>query len=185
MRQFTPEHRAKLRAAHLGKPLSPEHREAKAAAMRRPEVRAKLSKAGRGNKSSQGRVLTLETRQRISVAKIAAYDRDPSLRQRIAAANRAANERDPSLREIHAAALRAAYERDPSLRAKAAAYVVNAPVLGECIYCFGPAQTMDHVIPRGRPGWDDPANLLPACYSCNSSKNDRTPDEWLATGVVS
>src|ERR1035437_5733582 len=58
----------------------------------------------------------------------------------------------------------------------------NAPIKGECVYCGAPAQTYDHVIPRGRPGWDDPDNVVPACYWCNTSKKDRTPEEWFATG---
>lgn len=57
-------------------------------------------------------------------------------------------------------------------------FVKDAPVIGECVYCFGPARTRDHVIPRGRPGWDDPSNIVPACFSCNDSKGPRTPQEW-------
>ena len=53
-------------------------------------------------------------------------------------------------------------------------------VIGECVYCFGPATEHDHVIPRGRPGWDDPDNLVPACGPCNNSKGPRTPAEWFA-----
>jgi 5-methylcytosine-specific restriction endonuclease McrA len=56
---------------------------------------------------------------------------------------------------------------------------VNAPVKGECVYCLRPAQTFDHMIPRGQSGWDDPDNVVPACYSCNTMKWTRTPAEWL------
>jgi 5-methylcytosine-specific restriction endonuclease McrA len=52
------------------------------------------------------------------------------------------------------------------------------PVIGVCIYCGAPAVALDHVIPRGRPGADDPTNLSPACDSCNLSKRQHTPDEW-------
>lgn len=57
--------------------------------------------------------------------------------------------------------------------------VLEATVKGECVYCFSPATTFDHVIPRGRPGWDEPDNLVPACLTCNVSKGQRTPEEWL------
>lgn len=56
----------------------------------------------------------------------------------------------------------------------------DATVKGECVYCFGIATARDHVIPKGRPGWDDPDNLVPACFSCNASKGNRTPEEWFA-----
>jgi hypothetical protein len=56
----------------------------------------------------------------------------------------------------------------------------TAPIKGECVYCFAPAQTFDHVVPRGRPGWNSPDNVVPACYSCNGDKQDRTPEEWFA-----
>ncbi|MEP7378371.1 MAG: HNH endonuclease [Chloroflexota bacterium] len=67
------------------------------------------------------------------------------------------------------------WRRDPELHPHRL-----ASVKGECIYCFQPATTYDHVIPRGRPGWDEPGNLVPACLSCNGQKGQRTPDEWLA-----
>jgi 5-methylcytosine-specific restriction endonuclease McrA len=51
---------------------------------------------------------------------------------------------------------------------------------GECVYCLAPAITWDHVIPRDRPGWDAPDNLVPACESCNAQKQNRTPEEWFA-----
>ncbi|HTO00626.1 MAG TPA: HNH endonuclease [Microthrixaceae bacterium] len=47
-----------------------------------------------------------------------------------------------------------------------------------CAYCHYPADTVDHVIPRSRPGgvstW---INLVAACRSCNTRKGNRTPDE--------
>jgi 5-methylcytosine-specific restriction endonuclease McrA len=57
---------------------------------------------------------------------------------------------------------------------------LNLSVLGECAYCLGPATGYDHIIPRGRPGWDDADNVVLACQPCNSSKSDRTPEEWFA-----
>jgi 5-methylcytosine-specific restriction endonuclease McrA len=43
----------------------------------------------------------------------------------------------------------------------------------ECQYCSGPAETLDHVIPRSRGGahtWD---NVVAACRRCNLRKSDR------------
>ena len=42
-----------------------------------------------------------------------------------------------------------------------------------CAYCRGPAETIDHVIPRSRGGrhaWD---NVVAACARCNHTKGDR------------
>lgn len=52
----------------------------------------------------------------------------------------------------------------------------------KCWYCgcVGVSFTLDHVMPRSRGGSSDPANLVPACRSCNSRKGARTPEEWLA-----
>ena len=56
-------------------------------------------------------------------------------------------------------------------------------VLGECVYCGGPATERDHVVPKRRGGTDDPSNLVLACHACNTSKGLWTPDEWLAEGL--
>lgn len=54
-----------------------------------------------------------------------------------------------------------------------------------CQYCAGPAESIDHVIPRARGGqhtWD---NVVAACRSCNVRKRDRllaeTSMELLST----
>jgi 5-methylcytosine-specific restriction endonuclease McrA len=47
-----------------------------------------------------------------------------------------------------------------------------------CAYCRGRADSVDHVVPRSRPGgvhaW---SNLVAACRSCNGRKGNRTPEE--------
>ena len=54
----------------------------------------------------------------------------------------------------------------------------------KCRYCGEPLTedtvTKDHAIPLSRGGTDWPANLVPACRSCNSSKRDKTPSEFKA-----
>ena len=42
-----------------------------------------------------------------------------------------------------------------------------------CRYCRGPATTVDHVVALTRGGSNEEANLVAACASCNSRKNDR------------
>lgn len=76
------------------------------------------------------------------------------------------------------------WEWSPEVRAKIGAsgkgkHSEPWPVKGECVYCGGEATTRDHVIPRGRPGWDAPDNVVLACQPCNASKGPRTPEEWL------
>jgi len=44
---------------------------------------------------------------------------------------------------------------------------------GCCAYCGAVADTVDHVVPLERGGTNWPANLRPACRSCNSSKGDK------------
>ena len=46
-----------------------------------------------------------------------------------------------------------------------------------CAYCRGPAETLDHVIPRSRGGRHAWENVVAACAHCNHTKGDRTPAE--------
>jgi 5-methylcytosine-specific restriction endonuclease McrA len=43
----------------------------------------------------------------------------------------------------------------------------------ECRYCGGPANSLDHVLPRARGGLTTEHNLVAACRSCNSRKGAR------------
>ena len=48
----------------------------------------------------------------------------------------------------------------------------------QCAYCRGRADSVDHVVPRSRPGGEHSwVNLVAACRSCNGRKGNRTPDE--------
>lgn len=57
----------------------------------------------------------------------------------------------------------------------------RADVYGDCCaYCGTPEwQHWDHVIPISREGMHIPANLRPACATCNCSKGAKKPQEWL------
>lgn len=50
-----------------------------------------------------------------------------------------------------------------------------------CQYCDGPAESIDHVVPRSRGGehaWD---NVVAACRRCNTHKRDRMLGETTMT----
>jgi hypothetical protein len=58
---------------------------------------------------------------------------------------------------------------------------------GKCWYCgnqtipFGSQMNSfcaDHVLPRVRGGKDELDNLVPACFHCNSTKNDKSLFDW-------
>jgi 5-methylcytosine-specific restriction endonuclease McrA len=49
-----------------------------------------------------------------------------------------------------------------------------------CVYCGGPAEHIDHVVPLARGGAHAIGNLLPACAECNKSKGARDPYAFLA-----
>lgn len=54
-----------------------------------------------------------------------------------------------------------------------------------CAYCGGEFRVLDHVIPLLRGGSKWPANLRPACQSCNARKGIRTLGEWrVADGAT-
>jgi hypothetical protein len=47
-----------------------------------------------------------------------------------------------------------------------------------CYYCGGPHEALDHRIPLSRGGPHLPANLVPSCQWCNSSKGSKTETEF-------
>lgn len=49
----------------------------------------------------------------------------------------------------------------------------------KCIYCGGPFEEIEHMIPLSRGGTNWPANLAPSCLSCNRSKGTKTVWEFL------
>ncbi len=88
---------------------------------------------------------------------------------------------DPEERARMSAATRGKHGGNRSVR--------SASVKGECAYCGRVAHTMDHVVPRppghGHKRRHEGCDRVPACWSCNRSKQDRTPEQWLADGLYS
>lgn len=48
----------------------------------------------------------------------------------------------------------------------------------QCVYCDGPYEHIDHVVPLANGGRNIVTNLVPACERCNSSKQARDWVEW-------
>lgn len=56
---------------------------------------------------------------------------------------------------------------------------------GLCLYCkqeISNSYDIDHVVPIARGGSNGPENIVVACASCNRSKADKLPFEWLEGG---
>lgn len=52
---------------------------------------------------------------------------------------------------------------------------------GHCAYCGKEAKlTLDHIIPLSKGGKHSKDNVVPACAHCNSSKGNKTLEEWNA-----
>ncbi len=50
-----------------------------------------------------------------------------------------------------------------------------------CIYCGSVDKiTIEHLQPVSKGGTNEASNLAPACLSCNSSKRDKTYEEFMA-----
>jgi 5-methylcytosine-specific restriction endonuclease McrA len=50
-----------------------------------------------------------------------------------------------------------------------------------CIYCAGPCETVDHVVPLQQGGTNYEGNLVPCCRRCNGSKGARLLAVWRFT----
>jgi 5-methylcytosine-specific restriction endonuclease McrA len=46
-----------------------------------------------------------------------------------------------------------------------------------CQYCGGPAENLDHVVPRSRGGEHTWRNVVASCRRCNARKENRLPHE--------
>lgn len=52
---------------------------------------------------------------------------------------------------------------------------------GVCAYCGGPANTVDHVVPRCRGGAHTADNLVACCGACNLDKGNLDVVEFVTT----
>lgn len=58
---------------------------------------------------------------------------------------------------------------------------ILAEANGHCAYCGKESKlTLDHIIPLSKGGTHSKNNVVPACYHCNSSKGNKTLEEWNA-----
>lgn len=50
----------------------------------------------------------------------------------------------------------------------------------KCVYCGSTEKlTLDHIVPKSKGGSNNTNNLACCCRSCNSSKKDKSLEEWL------
>jgi 5-methylcytosine-specific restriction endonuclease McrA len=100
--------------------------------------------------------------------------------EKVKAAKNAYNERNRAA--VNARSL--AVQRSPAGRARVMqrrgvpftpeAVEYLALILGDpCVYCGGPTESVDHIVPVSRGGTGDWDNIAPACKSCNSEKHAR------------
>ncbi len=58
-------------------------------------------------------------------------------------------------------------------------------MLGErCLYCGGPYQHLDHLVPVAAGGRHALWNLAPSCRACNTSKGDSDPIAWVEKRAI-
>lgn len=82
---------------------------------------------------------------------------------------------------------RAKYSNTPidELLTSAEWLAILAQADGHCAYCDKEAKlTLDHVIPLSKGGTHSKDNVVPACLHCNSSKGNRTLEEWNAKRLI-
>lgn len=72
--------------------------------------------------------------------------------------------------------VRVPYQRRVPLNRRA----VFARDSGRCQYCGGPAENIDHVVPRSKGGQHTWENVVAACRRCNTRKGNRS---LAATGL--
>jgi 5-methylcytosine-specific restriction endonuclease McrA len=54
----------------------------------------------------------------------------------------------------------------------------------ECVYCGRKEKiTLDHLVPITKGGDHTKDNVVPACLSCNASKNNKLLEDWLKIGI--
>lgn len=141
-----------------------------------------------------------KNRERVTADRRAAYH-NPSVKSAINAANRASYVRHRTVRikqvgvwklanpekakEIGKRGVLTRRSLSPAGKFTTAAFHARCEYFGWCcVYCrkslTKTTVTIDHVIPLSKRGSNWPANLVPACSSCNKQKHARTPAQWKA-----
>lgn len=109
---------------------------------------------------------------------VASYKRDPRRTLAYLAIYRKTNR--ASLRVLEARR-RARKRNAPTEPFTAAELDAHLDRLGRrCVYCRGPYEHLDHVMPLSRGGAHALSNLVPACKSCNLRKHNKLPHVWAA-----
>lgn len=144
--------------------LNPEKVKAgiKAAEAKKPEKYREMKR----NKQARLRAAWSEEQREAARRYGAEYDRRNPQRKRDGEARRRARKNGADVREF----------TDQQWRRMVDRY------RGCCHYCGDHTTlTQDHVIPLFRGGRHSTGNIVPACGTCNSSKNDRLIVEWRAS----
>lgn len=148
-----------------------EHRrrEAKAEQLRRRAARQAELERQRAARKPHARKMTPARRAMIKRMKARRRAERP---EEVRAERRAAKQRRR--------ALKAGSTAEPFTRPQLlASYAERGPL--QCVYCTGPYESDDHVIPLSQGGEHSIANLVPACMLCNARKGARTPEQWIST----
>lgn len=56
----------------------------------------------------------------------------------------------------------------------------KAILSGKCAYCDNQATTIEHILPLSKGGLNEPQNIVGACVTCNSSKNNKEIHEFTS-----
>ncbi len=170
-------------------------------------LRAKAEKEGRAFLTREERATAKQERQRAQAEAQAERARQPKKENRKEMWVKRLREELPALYDpslcIDSLAYRARYNLDDSFKAReitrAAKADSRAPLFDDgsltsgvvcslfsvkdCPYCgkrmASQDKTLDHITPRWRGGWHSAKNVIVCCFSCNSRKRAKTPDEWL------
>lgn len=158
-----------------------------------PEKRKAYRKAHREKTKLQAAAYRKVNREKTKSQAAAWYKAN---REKVRANHAAWNKANPEKRRAYVAAWQKANpekKREKDARRRAAlqgcrhfgpipphVLAARAEVFGNrCAYCGGPHEHWDHVIPASKKSWHIPANLRPACESCNTSKGAKALKEWL------
>jgi hypothetical protein len=154
--------------------------------------------------SAKARMYRLEHRDKINARKRASHKADPTRKRKSDSAYYRAN-RDTLIQRVKAwraanRTLAAEYRRRYTHRRRAANRLALLPVTSSaidqrfsmwsnrCAFCgvtathprnAGHAKlTEDHALALSKQGLDEAANIIPACHSCNCSKNAKPIETW-------